>query len=73
MRSSFDGDAIERWLARETGIPADELTRTRIEEWQTEALRRMLAYVSERGAYYRGCAAAYQPTRIEGIADLTKL
>ena len=60
---------LHDWLSNATGIPENELTRTRLEAYQLELLKRQITFAKAKSPFYATHFAGYNPESLNSLAD----
>lgn len=63
---------LHDWLAKAAGIPENELTRSRLEAYQLELLKRQIAFAKAKSPFYAGHFAGYNHETLNSLADFAQ-
>jgi phenylacetate-coenzyme A ligase PaaK-like adenylate-forming protein len=67
------GLPVDSLVAERIGVPYEELTQERLEEYQTEAFKRTLRFAKERSDFYARLYGDFDVENIKFLEDIKKL
>lgn len=64
---------VDQWVSEKIGVAIPELSQEKLESYQLEKARELIAYAKQRGAFYKEAYKDIDPTGIRNMEDFSRL